>query len=218
MQGIQALLVDRKDKKSGWWRPEWTDDWLSLHFLRHPAAHSDHWRVAELEPSQLYIAFLEDEHSDDVDDPRNACVTLREGVGITARPGRYPLIRLGKLPKRAHVRTQRKPINIAAHRLVNWIIRGAPTEHTGFYTIHSCHNKECVKPAHLSWDSQEENLRQSRVVQTGKKAERSGALLFGHLCMPIQLGCHTTVQPLMQFPSQQRNASTDESRQCRCNC
>ena len=154
--------------------------------LRHLAAHCDSDRVGQFAPSELHRVFREDtaDRRKPADHPVNACITLRAGDCITPRSGAYTLIKLGYQTVPWSDTTRERQVDIDAHRLVCWLVHGPPGEH-GHYATHKCkRNKACVKPSHLAWNTQQENVRQASEERSAAKASVAGAqlLLSCYLC------------------------------------
>lgn len=57
-------------------------------------------------------------------------------------------------------------VKIGAHRL-SLILHKSEPENKSLVAMHSCNNPGCVNPAHLSWGTQSENLKQ--MVESGRQ-------------------------------------------------
>lgn len=157
------------------WTPGRADSTVRLQVLRWLAGQSDSPLLGTLAPPQWHRVFTEDAHdSEDEDDPVNACITLRAGQGISARSGEYTSVTLGST-KAPGGRSRRTFVTIDAHRLVCWLTRGPPDNEQASFAIHSCHHKDCVKSAHLKWDTQQENLRQASELRSASRSRSLGA-------------------------------------------
>lgn len=62
-----------------------------------------------------------------------------------------------------------------AHRVMCEIVHGAPPA-PGLEAAHSCHNKGCVNPDHLSWETRPDNQNQSVKVGRYYRDGRNGRL------------------------------------------
>jgi hypothetical protein len=64
----------------------------------------------------------------------------------------------GYVNKRLGPRKEGRIVKLAAHRLAYWFTYGAIDPQA--LILHSCHNPQCVNPAHLSAGTHEENMRE----------------------------------------------------------
>ena len=170
-QGDAELLL--------WTTRQVPDETTGDQLLRHLAAHSNSYRVGDLAPSELHRVFREDkvDRRKAADHPVNACITLDKGLCICPRSGGYTLVKLGYQTVLRGDQLRQRQVDIDAHRLVCWLVHGPPAEGSHVAT-HKCKgNKACVKPCHLEWNTQQENVRQASEEQSAKKAKRAGALL-----------------------------------------
>jgi hypothetical protein len=161
------------------WTTQLTDRNKGLAVLRHLAAHCDSSRVGDFTAEQLHRVFTEDvSNPEDPKDPVNACIELRAGIGIVPRRRGYTAVYLGHVPMVKLTSQRHKHVSVGAHRIVCWLTHGRPGDERGHCATHSCHNKACVKAGHLTWDSQQANLRQARERRSESREKVAGALPF----------------------------------------
>lgn len=158
--------------------------------LQHLASQLDHhpWLEA-LHEDQWHRIFSES----NAYEPADACYLLRSGAGVfTRRRGkraqRYTCLVLGIDSSDEKKRAGRlaKYETADVHRLVCWLVHGPPTAQRD-YATHSCHRPACVRPSHLSWDSQAANVQQAWARRSAFKRSRSGALLGSGRCMRVRV-------------------------------
>lgn len=164
------------------WEKDLADNRVRQDVLRHVVRCTDHpFKKGYPEQRWHEIFSLE---VDAQYRPASACITLRHGDGVATRSGeRYTSIFLGH-EKAGRKESWKKFVDIDAHHLVCWLTRGPP-EGDKCYALHSedCPNKTCVRPGHLSWGTQKENVRQWRAKQAASAKRRRGAPLRMRFCM-----------------------------------
>ena len=69
-----------------------------------------------------------------------------------------------------------------AHRLVCWLVRGEPNDATGYYSLHTCGVKHCIRAAHLKWGNQQQNAAIASTDKRDKRLARAGAFAGQRLC------------------------------------
>ena len=170
------------------WTPGRADPAVRLQVLRWLARQSDSPLLGTLAAADWHRVFTEDAHnSEDEGDPVNECIRLRAGQGISTRSGGYPSVTIGSV---GISKSRRESVKLDAHRLVCWLTRGPPETEQASFAIHSCHHKDCVKSAHLSWDTQQENLRQTSERRSASRSRSLGVFVCAHQPVDCLLCVH----------------------------
>ena len=154
-----------------------------LAVLRHLATYSDAPNAERRQLKKREATFLSAP-----DCPDDQCFTLREGPGIVLRKapgGAYSWVWVGDkvqevtetgIRNRKVTVRSTVPVGIDAHRLVCWLVHDAPEE-PNVYVLHTCNNKRCVRPGHLQWGTQSENVSSASDRRSDERSARRGACL-----------------------------------------
>ncbi len=120
------------------------------------------------------------------------------------RPGEYLTLRLRARKGRKDPANATLPV----HRLVCHAIHGAPPAPEGWDAAHSCGNRACCNPAHLSWQTWQQNRGVDRVLAIAARQAADAAWIEARLARLAHARMFRSGAPLTPSPCTAANLLT----------